>query len=285
MASQGEVFVRALSRILGWIYMLCWSASFYPQPILNWRRRSTRGLAIDFPTINVLGFICYGVYTAAFLYSPLICEQYASRHPLAPKPSVRFNDLAFAVHAIILSSIVYSQFWPWVWGFKVSKFQRVSEVIAGVCCGCVIAVVSVVLVIAYQGEGSGLDPSAWAWIDAVYAISYVKLVVTVVKYVPQAWVNYKRKSTVGWSISQILLDLTGGILSILQLVIDSALQADWSGITGNPVKLGLGNVSMFFDFIFIVQHYWLYRDSRIGKETQELSAPLLADSFQQGSGE
>ena len=52
--------------------------------------------------------------------------------------------------------------------------------------------------------------------------------------------------------------MTGGVLSILQLVIDSSLQADWSGITGNPVKLGLGNVSIFFDLIFIVQHYFLY---------------------------
>ena len=27
---------------------------------------------------------------------------------------------------------------------------------------------------------------------------------------------------------------------------------------GNPVKLGLGNVSIFFDLIFITQHYFLY---------------------------
>jgi cystinosin len=90
--------------------------------------------------------------------------------------------------------------------------------------------------------------------------------VTFVKYMPQVWVNYKRKSTKGWSIWQILFDVTGGVLSILQLVIDSSLQADWSGLTGNPVKLGLGNVSIFFDLIFITQHYFLYT------EPQELKA-------------
>lgn len=72
---------------------------------------------------------------------------------------------------------------------------------------------------------------------------------------PQVHVNYKRKSTTGWSIHQILLDFAGGILSILQLLIDASLQADWSGLSGNPVKLGLGNVSIMFDIIFIVQHY------------------------------
>lgn len=73
-------------------------------------------------------------------------------------------------------------------------------------------------------------------------MGYCKLVITIVKYIPQAWTNYKSKSTEGWSIDQVLLDLTGGILSILQLVIDSSLQKDWSGLTGNPIKLGLGNI-------------------------------------------
>lgn len=76
-----------------------------------------------------------------------------------------------------------------------------------------------------------------------------------IKYIPQAYVNYKRKSTVGWSISQILLDFAGGIMSILQLVIDASLQTDWSGISGNPVKFGLGNISILFDMIFMTQHY------------------------------
>lgn len=55
------------------------------------------------------------------------------------------------------------------------------------------------------------------------------------------------------------MDVIGGVLSISQLVIDSSLQNDWSGLTGNPVKLGLGNVSIIFDTVFMFQHYWLYR--------------------------
>lgn len=69
-------------------------------------------------------------------------------------------------------------------------------------------------------------------------------------------------------------------MSILQLVIDSSLQADWSGLTGNPVKLGLGNVSIFFDIIFITQHYVLYRKERLAKgdaNINDVEAPLLPD--------
>lgn len=90
--------------------------------------------------------------------------------------------------------------------------------------------------------------------------------VTIFKYIPQVWANYQRKSTAGWSINQILLDLLGGVLSIAQLVIDSSLQSDWSGITGNPVKLGLANVSIIFDVIFMVQHYILYRAIKVEED-------------------
>ena len=94
--------------------------------------------------------------------------------------------------------------------------------------------------------------------EKVYAFGFIKLLVTFIKYMPQAWLNYKRKSTQGWDIGQIILDLVGGVLSIVQLLIDASMQSDWSGLIGNPVKFALGNVSIIFDVIFITQHYILY---------------------------
>jgi cystinosin len=35
---------------------------------------------------------------------------------------------------------------------------------------------------------------------------------------------------------------------------------DWTGVIGDPVKFGLGFLSMFYDLIFITQHYCLYTD-------------------------
>lgn len=83
----------------------------------------------------------------------------------------------------------------------------------------------------------------------------------------------------GWHIGQILLDVIGGVLSIAQLIIDSSLQDDWSGITGNPVKLGLGNVSLFFDAIFLVQHYWLYRN--VTKAVDDEAADRLLGDYEE----
>lgn len=128
-------------------------------------------------------------------------------------------------------------------------------------------------------------------------MGYAKLVITVVKYIPQVLVNYQRKSTVGWSIAQILCDFIGGVLSVTQLVIDSSLESDWSGITGsstispcsqyvhaltevyvlgNPVKLWLGNVSILFDVVFILQHYVFYKHN---EESTDESTGLLSGSL------
>ena len=93
----------------------------------------------------------------------------------------------------------------------------------------------------------------------LYFYSYVKLTITIIKYVPQAWMNYKRKSTEGWSIGNILLDFTGGVLSVLQMFLLASNYDDWSSIFGSPTKFGLGFFSILFDILFILQHYVFYR--------------------------
>lgn len=61
----------------------------------------------------------------------------------------------------------------------------------------------------------------WHWLDFLNACSYIKLAITLIKYVPQAVMNYRRKSTQGWSIGNILLDFTGGMLSMLQMILNA----------------------------------------------------------------
>lgn len=50
-----------ISEGLGVVYTLAWGLSFYPQAILNYRRRSVTGLSIDFLYLNPVGFACYTV--------------------------------------------------------------------------------------------------------------------------------------------------------------------------------------------------------------------------------
>ncbi|KAG0639036.1 PQ loop repeat-domain-containing protein [Tuber brumale] len=243
---------HAISRLLGWTYFLCWGVSSYPQLFINYSRKSVTGLAFDFFTVNILGFGCYTISSILFLFSPVVRDEYARRHPRSPEPTVRWNDLAFAIHATLFSVVTWSQFF--FWGYKRDPTQRLSRTMLALIAVC-IATILVSIALALSGIAD------FEWIDVAYTLQFVKLFISIVKYVPQAWLNYKREATTGWSIHNILLDISGGVLSLAQLVLDSSLQNDWSGLTGNPLKLFLSQISIFFDIIFIIQHYVLYRSS------------------------
>ena len=113
-------------------------------------------------------------------------------------------------------------------------------------------------------------------------MSYIKLVMTVVKYIPQVYLNYVRKSTLGWNVYNVILDFVGGIFSTAQLFLDSWITGHWAGISGFAIKLGLGLVSIFFDIIFLLQHFLLYKRPKekrveIKNGTKELSSNTVGE--------
>jgi len=244
----GEV----ISWFFGWIYFIAWSLSFYPQIIVNYRRRSVTGLSADYLAINIIGFAAYSLSTYLFLYSPTIRQQYAKRHPSAPEPSVQVNDLAFGVHALILSIFIWCQFS--FFGFKREPHQRLGSTMYGIITG--LATVTSVTGLLVSLNVGGLEG-----LDFVYTVGYVKILITCIKFIPQVYLNYTRESTVGWSVHNITLDFLGGALSLAQLFLDSALAGDiWGGTFGNPLKLGLAIVSLCFDCVFLCQHYVWFGD-------------------------
>ena len=94
---------------------------------------------------------------------------------------------------------------------------------------------------------------------------YCKAAITLVKYMPQVYLNWKRQSTVGWSLENVMLDFLGGAFSFAQLTIDTVgkgkpLFGVGSGTGFNIVKFLLSIIAMIFDLIFMFQHYVLYRD-------------------------
>ena len=91
---------------------------------------------------------------------------------------------------------------------------------------------------------------------------YIKDVLTLVKYIPQVYRNYSRKSTKGFNIWSVNTDLGGGIFSYLQLFIDSMNDGNVNIFKGglNIGKFGLSVISIVFNIIFIIQHYWFYRE-------------------------
>lgn len=83
------------------------------------------------------------------------------------EPTVRFNDFAFSVHALIITALAYTQYFPWIWGLTVSRHQTASKIMKGIILGCVVLVGSVICIVLGANPNGGYDPGTWAWIDVV----------------------------------------------------------------------------------------------------------------------
>ncbi|XP_063604802.1 cystinosin-like [Penaeus indicus] len=242
--------------VLGWIYTIAWDISFFPQIIHNWRRKSVIGLSFDFLTFNFIGFFSYFIFNMGLLWIDEIQAEYFDRNPTGVL-HVRLNDVIFPLYALVCTAIQIVQ----CFFYEREPQQRVSTT-----CRIISAVLIVSALI-----GCVVVPlvDSLLWLDLFYWLSYIKLIITAIKYTPQLWENYQRKSTAGWSIYQVILDFTGGSLSLVQMFLLAGNYNDWLSILTDPAKLGLGLLSIFFNIFFFIQHYCLYKNSEKRKQSAE----------------
>lgn len=89
-----------LTACLGWIYFIAWSVSFFPQCILNFRRKSVVGLSFEFLMYNLTGFLFYAVFSV----TTFVTE---SKHDMSR--SVHINDISFALFALSMTLFTIGQ--------------------------------------------------------------------------------------------------------------------------------------------------------------------------------
>ncbi|XP_057570728.1 cystinosin isoform X1 [Hippopotamus amphibius kiboko] len=236
--------IGIINQVIGWIYFVAWSVSFYPQIITNWRRKSVVGLSFDFVALNLMGFVAYSVFNIGLLWVPSIKEQFLLRYPNGVNP-VESNDVFFSLHAVALTLVIIVQCFLYERGNQRVSWLAISFLVLSWL------FTLITLILAAVG--------ATTWLQFLFCFSYIKLAVTLVKYFPQAYMNFRYKSTEGWSIGNVLLDFTGGSFSLLQMFLQSYNNDQWTLIFGDPTKFGLGIFSIFFDVVFFVQHFCLYR--------------------------
>ena len=124
--------MQVASSVIGWSYFAAWSISFYPQVLLNYQRRSVAGFSLDYAVLNVCGYACYSAYNVALAFSADIRSQYAHRHH-GNVPIVRPPDVFFALHALALSIVTYTQSLVYPrGGQRVALWVRLSLSIVGI---------------------------------------------------------------------------------------------------------------------------------------------------------
>lgn len=236
--------VDILSKICGWIYILSWGSAFYPQIYSNFKRKSVVGLSFDYLGLNLIGYLSFGVFISGLYFVPDLQQEYFERYPRGLIP-VKENDVVYNLHGTM--AIIFTI-------FQCVIYERGTQIISTTAKILISALGGFYVICCIL-----LSLHILQWLNFVYYCSYVKLAITILKYIPQAYMNYKRKSTHGWSIGLVLLDLNGGVFSLLQMILDSYNYDDWVSIFGNPTKFGLGIFNIVIHSFFIVQHYCLYK--------------------------
>ena len=247
-------FLYYLSIVFGWIYFVAWSVSFYGQFIENFRRKSVSGLNFDFEIYNLVGFSGYTIYTVrGYLDDNL------------GTGIVQIQDIFFAAHALLLTILTLIQI-LYFYNPK-DKLQKISNITITII---LVLIWGAILLTIVEYGFEYYDPHVkqdrkYIFNSLVY-LGWSKVFISLIKYIPQCVSNFRRKSTIGWNIHNILLDFTGGVFSFGQNIIDSCRDAFSVTSEGqskplNIAKYALSFISIFFDIIFMVQHYILFRNS------------------------
>lgn len=294
-ASSNNSSWNTFSGILGYTYFVSWTCSFYPQIITNWYAptEARKGVSLDFCVWNIVGFVCYAIYTTSFRFSTVVREEYAHRFgdgntttttaaantnystmfayydgnntttnhdedAAVVVPQVQINDVAFAWHAVLLSTITLAQL-AWFsggggsrgvkhrangsnsyidtphprndhdemrddhaeveesdeigvhtqrhtlnsrstgtstdntyhkdtmlcWSSRISSTTKFLILLLLVVCFAGAIIVACNVTSWVDGE-----PSQWQWIDYLYFLSFVKVGISIVKYIPQVSVTH-----------------------------------------------------------------------------------------------
>jgi len=117
-----------VSLIVGWIYFVAWSVSFYPQLVINYNRKSVVGLSFDFLALNFVGHTLYAIFNSCLYFVPFFQEEYFSRFPRGTNP-VELNDVFFSIHASVITAVTIVQCFMYEvmrWVELVEKLKQIA---------------------------------------------------------------------------------------------------------------------------------------------------------------
>jgi len=237
--------LKILSTIIGWLYVVCWGVSYYPQLYLNLRAWSVGGFSIDYGLLNVLAYASYTIVMCSMYFNRNIKAIYFREHPHSQIP-VEIPDLASVLHNLVVISLL---------GLQCLVLPREGQklgLVSWIALGATILAPLVSLPFAFGGL---MD-----WLAFVHVFSYLKIGISLVKYAPQAYMNWRRKSTAGYSPVNICLDFSGSTFVVMQMTFIAINRNDIWSMFGNPAKFGVGFASWIFTGIFMVQNFILYRN-------------------------
>ncbi|RYQ86362.1 hypothetical protein Ahy_B10g106030 isoform A [Arachis hypogaea] len=227
---------------------------------------SVVGLNFDYEILNTIKHWSYLIYNASLFFSPVIQKQYFDKYGYQQMIPVAANDVAFSTHSVVMNLVVLFQLAIYERGNQ--KFTKYAISIVAIVC----IIYSICFFIA-------LPSHSWLWLISIF--NSIQVCMTIIKYFPQAFMNFLRKSTDGFSIGGVLLDFSGGVFNYSQMAVQSIDQGSWVNFYGNMGKVLISLVTIVYDSILMLQHYVLYPEKKgvtCSKNYKEIKQPLISES-------
>lgn len=262
-------FLLVLSKFIGWVYVIIWAGSFYPQFYETISNKSVEGLSFDFQLTNLYGYVCYSVYNIWCRIDP----------KMGAYPTIQ--DIVFSVHGVLAT--LFNLLLIKIFYNKNDKNQKFAGW-AILCLACLTW--GFIIIIIIEQILNMYDPTdntnkIFPFNSIIY-LGWSKACISLIKYIPQVVLNCKRKSTYGWSIINVWFDLSGSILSFLQDLINllnGVKIIDNNNVSLNYVKYAISIIGTVYSLIFIVQHYIMYKNNRFAIYEYNSNSNRLTDNM------
>lgn len=173
-------------------------------------------------------------------------------------PKLGLFDLFYCLHGEIMNLVTLSQlFWGrTLWKFPYDRYRRMKPVYHRIC----LLSLSIFFILTVQFLHSNWITGGWnneRTLQYCNKLFLLKISMSLIKYIPQVKYNMERQSVKGFSITGVLLDITGGVASVLQLLLQLSRENgfSWMLIILNFGKIGLSLVTLTFCSVFIIQWF------------------------------
>lgn len=138
---------------------------------------------------DFIGFSCLSTYCIAMYYVDSVRKEYRD-HYNGNNPKVTLNDVCFAVHALLFTFVQIGQ---------IAYYNGMKQLPSKLC--LISTSTTLLVIIFYLLLALYVNSTIFIMLYWLNFLSYIKISITMVKYIPQVLLNYSRKSTVGWSIN------------------------------------------------------------------------------------
>ncbi|KAG5668040.1 hypothetical protein PVAND_015997 [Polypedilum vanderplanki] len=172
-------FLIIIASVVGWIYFIAWSLSLYPQIWMIIQMKSVTGLSFDYLSLSFFGHLLYAVFNLALYFGKYFQDEYFRRHPHGLNP-VELNDVFYCIHVLALSLITV---------ICCFIFQRDNQKITKYAWSINGTFIFSLIIVAILCSFGKLH-----WFDLINTCNLIKVIGSLIKYVPQVYFNHKRKN-------------------------------------------------------------------------------------------